>query len=124
MNARSGGGCGRAKTGSKQSGEVIKFREQLKAVELLVADDLFLRRLPTTAGEKLADVLMSRYEKSPTLVTSKCPIDDWATLLSDVVLVAPVLDRLIHHGHLLKFDGRSWRLKEAAERVAKHTISA
>jgi DNA replication protein DnaC len=67
---------------------------------------------------------MSRYEKSSTLVTSNRPIDDWATLLGDVVLVAPVLDRLMHHGHLLKFDGRSWRLKEAAERVAKHAISA
>jgi IstB-like ATP binding protein len=67
---------------------------------------------------------MSRYEKSSTLVTSNRPIDDWPALLGDVVLVAPVLDRLTHHGHLLKFDGRSWRLKEAAERVAKHAVSA
>jgi DNA replication protein DnaC len=109
---------------ARQLGEVVKFREQLKAVELLIVDDLFLRRLPSAAGEELADVLMSRYEKSSTLVTSNRPIDDWATLLGDVVLVAPVLDRLMHHGHLLKFDGRSWRLKEAAERVAKHPIPA
>lgn len=109
---------------ARQLGEVAKFREHLKAAELLVVDDLFLRRLPAIAGEELADVLMSRYEKSSTLVTSNRPIDDWPALLGDVVLVAPVLDRLMHHGHLLKFDGRSWRLKEAAERVAKHAISA
>lgn len=36
-----------------------------------------------------------------------------------VVVVTPLLDRLMHHGHLLKFEGKSWRLKEAAARVAK-----
>lgn len=109
---------------ARQLGELTKLREQIKAAELLVLDDLFLRKLPSGAGDELADVLMSRYEKSSTLVTSNRPIDDWPTLLGDVVVVAPLLDRLMHHGHLLKFDGRSWRLKEATERVAKHALSA
>ena len=109
---------------ARQVAEIAKYREQLAAADLLVVDDLFLRRLPPTAGDELADVLMSRYEKLSTLVTSNRPIDDWSTLLGDVVVVAPLLDRLMHHGHLLKFDGRSWRLKEAAERVAKHTATA
>jgi DNA replication protein DnaC len=86
-------------------------------------DVLELATLPT-AGDELADVLMSRYEKLSTLVTSNRPIDDWPTLRGDAVVVAPLLDRLMHHGHLLKFDGRSWRLKEAAERVAKHAATA
>jgi DNA replication protein DnaC len=63
---------------------------------------------------------MSRYEKASTVLTSNRPIDDWGKLLGDVVVVAPLLDRLMHHGHLLKFEGKSWRLKEAAERVAKN----
>lgn len=67
---------------------------------------------------------MTRYEKAATIITSNRVIDDWPALLSDVVVVAPLLDRLVHHGHLLKFEGRSWRLKEAAERLAAHTISA
>jgi transposase len=46
-------------------------------------------------------------------------IDDWAKLLGDAVIVTPLLDRLMHHGHLLKFIGKSWRLKESAERLAK-----
>jgi DNA replication protein DnaC len=52
------------------------------------------------------------------------PIDDWSKLLGDVVVVAPLLDRLMHRGNLLKFEGRSWRLKEAAERVAKRAANA
>ena len=62
---------------------------------------------------------MSRHEKASILITSNRRLDDWPKLLGDVVIVAPLIDRLMHHGHLLKFDGKSWRLKEAAARVAK-----
>lgn len=104
---------------ARELGEIRKYRAQLMAAELLVCDDLFLRRLPSNAGDELADVLMSRYEKLSTVITSNRGIDDWPRLLGDVVVVTPLLDRLMHRGHLLKFDGKSWRLKEAAERVAK-----
>jgi DNA replication protein DnaC len=104
-------------------GEMRKLRVQLMGAQLLVIDDLFLRKLPSGAGDELADVLMSRYEKASTIITSNRGLEDWATLLGDVVVVGPLLDRLMHHGHLLKFDGKSWRLKEAAARVAKHTTA-
>lgn len=104
---------------ARELGEIRKLRAQLKAAELLLIDDLFLRKLPAQAGDELADVLMSRYEKASTIVTSNRPFEDWAKLLGDVVVVTPLLDRLMHHGHLLKFEGKSWRLKEAAARVAK-----
>jgi len=108
-------------TEARELGALRKHRAQLKATELLVIDDLFLRRLPANAGDELADVLMSRYEKNSTIVTSNRPLEDWAKLLGDVVVVAPLLDRLMHHGHLLKFEGKSWRLREAATRVARRT---
>jgi DNA replication protein DnaC len=54
-----------------------------------------------------------------TLITSNRGLDDWPKLLCDVVIVAPLIDRLMHHGHLLKFDGKNGRLKEAAARIAK-----
>ena len=104
---------------ARELGELRKYRAQLKAADLLIIDDLFLRKLPAQAGEELADVLMSRYEKGTTMLTSNRPFEDWATLLGDVVVVTPLLDRLMHHGHLLKFEGKSWRLKEAAARIAK-----
>ena len=67
---------------------------------------------------------MSRYEKNSTIITSNRPLEDWAKLLGDVVVVAPLLDRLMHHGHLLKFEGKSWRLREAAGRVARRSTQA
>lgn len=109
---------------ARELGELRQYRAQLKSAELLVIDDLFLRKLPANAGDELADVLMSRYEKLSTVITSNRSIDDWPKLLGDTVVVTPLLDRLMHRGHLLKYDGKSWRLKEAAERVAKRAANA
>jgi DNA replication protein DnaC len=108
---------------ARELGEIRRLRAQLKAAELLVIDDLFLRKLPAGAGDELSDVLMSRYEKASTVITSNRDLDDWAKLLGDVVVVGPLIDRLMHHGHLLKFEGKSWRLKEAAARIAKRASS-
>jgi len=104
---------------ARELGELRKYRATIKAADLVVIDDLFLRKLPPNAGDELADLIMSRYEKSSTLITSNRDIDDWPKLLGDAVIVTPLLDRLMHHGHLLKFVGKSWRLKESAERLAK-----
>ena len=104
---------------ARELGQLRQYRQHVKTVELLLIDDLFLRRLPAQAGDELAEVLMSRYERASTIVTSNRPFEDWARLLGDTVVVTPLLDRLMHHGHLLKFEGKSWRLKEAAARVAQ-----
>lgn len=110
-------------TEARELGTMRKLRAQLEATELLFLDDLFLRKLPPHAGDELADTIMSRYEKSATIITSNRPIEDWARLLGDVVVITPLLDRLMHHAHLLRFEGKSWRLKEAADRVAKRRAS-
>jgi DNA replication protein DnaC len=111
-------------TEARELGQIRKLRVQFKATELLLIDDLFLRKLPAHAGDELADVIMSRYEKTSTIITSNRPFEDWARLLGDVVVITPLLDRLMHHGHLLKFEGKSWRLKQAAERLAKRGPAA
>lgn len=106
-------------TEAREFGDLRKLRTQVRGAHLLLIDDLFLRKLPPQAGDELADVLMSRYEKTSTIITSNRPLDDWTRLLGDVVVVTPLLDRLMHHGHLLKFEGKSWRLREAAARAAR-----
>jgi DNA replication protein DnaC len=109
---------------ARELAELRKYRAQINAADLLLIDDLFLRRLPSNAGDELADVLMSRYEKSSVVITSNRGVEDWGKLLGDVVVVAPLLDRIMHHGRLLKFEGKSYRLKEAAEKVAKRAPRA
>jgi DNA replication protein DnaC len=85
--------------------------ELLSTVPLLVIDDLGMRKLPATAAEDLLEIVMRRYERTSTMLTSNRPIDDWGKLLGDTAAVTAMLDRLLHHGHVLKCGPRSWRTK-------------
>jgi DNA replication protein DnaC len=90
------------------------FMASLTTIPLLIIDDFGMRKLPLTAAEDLLEIVMRRYEKASTLLTSNRPVDDWGKLLGDVAAVTAMLDRLLHHGHVLKCGPRSWRTKTAA----------
>ncbi|GJH29394.1 hypothetical protein CBA19CS42_32780 [Caballeronia novacaledonica] len=76
-----------------------RFRAILDC-DLLVLDDLFLSH-------------------RSVVVTSHRIVQDWGAYLGDNTMSSTTLDRLMHHCHLLEFDGRSHRLKEAAETLAQ-----
>src|SRR6185503_11967616 len=89
------------------------YLESLATVPLLIIDDFGMRKLPLTAAEDLLEIIMRRYERASTLLTSNRPVEDWGKLLGDVAAVAAMLDRILHHGHVLKCGPRSWRTKAA-----------
>lgn len=84
---------------------------ELATVPLLIIDDLGMRKLPHTAAEDLLELIMRRYERASTLLTSNRPVDDWGKLLGDTAAVTALLDRLLHHAHVIKCGPRSWRTK-------------
>ena len=90
-----------------------EFMESLAIVPLLIVDDFGMRKLPTTAAEDLLEIILRRYERASTLLTSNRPVEDWGKLLGDVAAVTAILDRILHHGHVLKCGPRSWRTKSA-----------
>ena len=90
-----------------------QYMDALTSVPLLIIDDFGMRKLPMTAAEDLLEVIMRRYERASTLLTSNRPVEDWGKLLGDVAAVGSMLDRLLHHGHVLKCGPRSWRTKTA-----------
>lgn len=88
-----------------------EYMERIATVPLLIIDDFGMRKLPHTAAEDLLEIVMRRYERASTLLTSNRPVDDWGRLLGDVAAVSAMLDRLLHHGHVLTCGPRSWRTK-------------
>jgi len=90
-----------------------EYMESVSTVPLLILDDFGMRKLPHTAAEDLLEIIMRRYERFSTLLTSNRPVGDWGKLLGDVAAVSAMLDRLLHHGHVLKCGPRSWRTKAA-----------
>ncbi len=91
-----------------------QFMESVSNVPLLIIDDFGMRKLPHTAAEDLLEIIMRRYERASTLLTSNRPVEDWGKLLGDAAAVTAMLDRLLHHGHVLKSGPKSWRTRLVA----------
>jgi len=89
--------------------------------DLLVLDDMFLARRITDAGaELLQTVVHRRYKlRRSIVVTSNRVVQDWGKYLGDNTMSTTILDRLMHRATLLEFEGNSYRLKEAAARIAR-----
>lgn len=99
-----------------------KINKLFSEADLLVIDDLFLRKkVPDNAADDLMDIVLNRYSKrKSTLITSNRPVEDWGKLLQDNAASSAILDRLLHRGNLLNFEGKSYRLKEAAVRISEN----
>ena len=88
--------------------------------DLLVLDDLFLaRRISEHAAEVLQAIVHQRYKlRRSIVVTSNRVVQDWGRYLGDATMATTILDRLMHRCSMLEFEGKSYRLKEAAARIA------
>jgi DNA replication protein DnaC len=99
-----------------------QYLADMAAVPLLIVDDLGMRKLPHTAAEDLLELVIRRYERASTILTSNRPVDDWGKLLGDNAAVTALLDRLLHHAHVLKCGPRSWRTKVQPD--LRHEVAA
>jgi DNA replication protein DnaC len=87
----------------------------LLTCDVLVLDELGY--LPTEAafGPALYEIVASRYERRPTIITSNKSLTEWAAIVQDVSLAAALVDRLMHHGQVFYLKGPSWRTRGRAE---------
>jgi DNA replication protein DnaC len=102
------------------STERTQLLQEWVAADLLVLDDLFLaRRISEHAAEVLQAIVHQRYKLRRSIVaTSNRVVQDWGRYLGDATMATTILDRLMHRCEMLEFEGRSYRLKEAATRIA------
>lgn len=92
-------------------GEREAKMHELATAPLLIIDDLGMRKLPVTAAEDLLELVMRRYERVSTILTSNRPVEDWGKVLGDVAATSAMLDRLLHHCHVVNCGPRSYRTK-------------
>ena len=94
--------------------------------DLLVLDDLFLaRRIADVSAELLQAIVHHRYKlRRAIVITSNRVVQDWGKYLGDATMATTILDRFMHRCAMLEFEGKSYRLKEAAARIAITTESS
>jgi DNA replication protein DnaC len=82
--------------------------------DLLIIDDMGMKQLPRRSGEYLFEIILRRYEKRSTMMTSNRPLEDWGKLIGDVPSATAILDRFLHHAEIVTITGKSYRLREQA----------
>ena len=82
--------------------------------DLLIIDDMGMKRLPKGSGEHLFEIIMRRYEVRSTAMTSNRPLEDWGKLIGDVPAATAILDRFLHNAEVISITGRSYRLRNQA----------
>jgi DNA replication protein DnaC len=80
--------------------------------DLLIIDDMGIKKLPKRSGEYFFEVIMRRYEVKSTMMTSNRPLEEWGKLIGDVPAATAILDRFLHHANIINITGRSYRLKD------------
>lgn len=79
--------------------------------DLLILDDMGMKRLPKLSGEYLFEIIMRRHELRSTIMTSNRPIEDWGKLIGDVPTATAILDRFLENAELIQITGKSYRLR-------------
>ena len=102
-----------------QKGSLNGFLSALKKVELMVIDEIGFVPLHKEAAELLFQVISDCYERRSLIITSNLEFSQWNTVFGDNRLTAALIDRLIHHSHILIFSGESYRLTQSMLRQKK-----
>lgn len=95
-------------------GESAKVLRKYLKPDLLIIDDMGLKKLPKQSGEYLFEIIMRRYELRSTIMTSNRPLDEWGKLVGDVPTATAILDRFLSRAEVIQITGKSYRLKDKA----------
>ncbi len=95
---------------------LLKLQRELRAVKLLIIDELGYVPLSPTGAELPFGTFSQRYERGSTIVTSNLSFEDWTSVMGSERLTGALLDRLTHHVSILTMSGDSYRLKQSAGR--------
>lgn len=90
----------------------LKAKRYLNAA-LLVIDEVGFRPLDRVEANLFFRLVSARYEKGSIILTSNKHVRDWPEIFAgDEILTTAILDRLLHHVHIVHIDGRSYRLRD------------
>jgi DNA replication protein DnaC len=80
--------------------------------DILIVDEVGYMQLDRESAELLFRLICARYETGSIILTSNKFFSDWGELLSDTIIATAMLDRLLHHAHVINIRGDTYRLKD------------
>ncbi|AEA33370.1 IS21-like element helper ATPase IstB [Hippea maritima] len=100
---------------ARGDGTYTSILNQILSSDLLIIDEVGFKKIPSNYVDEFFEVIRRRYEKGSIIITTNRPFEEWANIFSDAVLASAIVDRLVHHCHIFKITGESYRIKHLKE---------
>ncbi|WP_042221761.1 IS21-like element helper ATPase IstB [Oceanobacillus manasiensis] len=99
-----------------REGKLHQFRNRFKKVDLIILDEMGYIPFSKEGAELLFQLITDWYEQKSIIITSNLEFSQWNRIFVDSRLTAALVDRVIHHAHVLTFTGDSYRVSHALSR--------
>jgi DNA replication protein DnaC len=100
-------------TDAKANGELKRFFRQIEKCDLLICDEWGFVPFEKNGAQLLFQVVSECYERRSVIITTNLEFSKWNAIFYDEKMTSAIIDRLIHHSHLLVFNGPSYRLQHS-----------
>jgi len=97
---------------AQRAGRLDAELDRLRRIPLLICDEVGYIPFEPEAAALFYALVANRYERASMIVSSNKPFSAWTEIFGDVVAVAAMVDRLVHHAEIINLKGDSYRLKD------------
>lgn len=98
---------------ARRNGTLERLRKDLNSLDLLILVEWGYVPVDRDGSQLLFRVISDSYESKSLILTTNLEFSKWGSIFTDEQMAAAMIDRLVHHGHLLIFEGRSYRMEHA-----------
>lgn len=99
-----------------KNGTLERILRELRSLDLLILDEWGYVPVDKDGSQLLFRVIADSYESKSLILTTNLEFSKWGGIFTDDQMAAAMIDRLVHHGHLLIFEGKSYRMEHALMR--------
>ena len=100
---------------ASQAGRLLHRMKTLSFPSLLVVDEIGYLPISRTGAMLFFQLMSRRYEHASTVLTSNKGFEEWGEIFGDEVMAAALIDRLVHHCHIVNIRGNSYRMRHHSE---------
>jgi len=101
---------------ARKTATLERLLRDLRDLDLLILDEWGYVPVDKDGSQLLFRVISDSYESKSLILTTNLEFSKWGGIFTDDQMAAAMIDRLVHHGHLLIFEGRSYRMEHALMR--------
>ena len=97
-------------TAAYEAKELTAYKQRLEMADVLIIDEWGYLPITVTGTRLLFDIIADCYECRSVILTTNMPVAEWNKIFCDERLLMAIIDRIVHHGYLIRHTGDSYRL--------------